>query len=346
MFHQDFDLFAQSQSRAAPSLDLTPPPSFNPVSLGVPHPTHKTNASLNSPTAHTSTISSPLRTLTRPAQARPPVPLFHQSSNTIGTPQQHLIDLTSATMGAREINVAYDGTFGDLAGAGDLSLFGSAHDDFDFTQYLDGAGDMVASDSFSAINATTVSPKDLFADSVPPSTAFTNLTTPGSTFLETPDDDYQTSPALFTQDARADNWFSLFPDQDTSAAAGADMVRTTSASSACQIMVHPGGESKTRKRSSANTSPVGFNSPAVRHSSVAGVSSRKRDKPLPPIMVDETDAVALKRARNTAAARKSRAKKVEERDGLEVKIAALEARCAFWKEKALAHGAPDEEDED
>jgi hypothetical protein len=81
----------------------------------------------------------------------------------------------------------------------------------------------------------------------------------------------------------------------------------------------------------------------IRHSSVAGVQSRKRDKPLPPIMVDQADPVALKRARNTAAARKSRAKKVEERDGFEEAIAALQARVAEleaerdqWKLQALA----------
>lgn len=58
-------------------------------------------------------------------------------------------------------------------------------------------------------------------------------------------------------------------------------------------------------------------------------------------MVDEHDSIALKRARNTAAARKSRAKKVEERDTLESRIADLEAalatsqdELAYWKAKA------------
>ena len=73
-------------------------------------------------------------------------------------------------------------------------------------------------------------------------------------------------------------------------------------------------------------------------SNVAGVNARKRDKPLPPIVVDENDTVALKRARNTAAARKSRAKKVAERDDLEAKIADLEAQVEHWKTLALAAG--------
>lgn len=230
-------------------------------------------------------------------------------------------------MGGGEINVAYDGTFADL-GAADGSMF-DVNDNFDFT-----FGDQ----GFTAINdGVTVSPQDVFnADSVPPSTSFTNLTTPGSTFLETPDEDYQTSP-LFTDNLDANNdkqWFSLFPEESAPAAAPM-MARTSSSSSANQIMVHPGGETNQRKRSSTHASPMPF-SPAVKHSSVAGVNpSRKRDKPLPPIMVDENDTVALKRARNTAAARKSRAKKVEERETLEAEIADLKAQVEHWKSLAL-----------
>ena len=60
--------------------------------------------------------------------------------------------------------------------------------------------------------------------------------------------------------------------------------------------------SNPRRRSGTGTSP-----PSGSHSSVSGVTSRKRDKPLPPIIVeDPNDTVAMKRARNTLAARKSR----------------------------------------
>ncbi|KAK6435488.1 Transcriptional regulatory protein sin3 [Oleoguttula sp. CCFEE 5521] len=58
-----------------------------------------------------------------------------------------------------------------------------------------------------------------------------------------------------------------------------------------------------------------------RPSIVAGPTVKKRNKPLPPIVVDESDSVALARARNTAAARKSRAKKAEQRDVLEGRVA-------------------------
>lgn len=250
-----------------------------------------------------------------------------------GTSRSPLSTSTSSLTSSSGINVAYDGTFADLGASADGGMF-DVNDDFDFSQFAD--------PGFTAINdggvagGVTVSPRDVFnTDSVPPSTSFTNLTTPGSTFLETPDEDYQTSP-LFNDNLDAHDtdkqWFTLFPEEPAPAAPG--MVRTTSSSSAAQIMVHPGGEANW-KRSSTHASPMPF-SPAVRHSSVAGVNpTRKRDKPLPPIMVDENDTVALKRARNTAAARKSRAKKVEERETLEAEIADLKAQVEHWKSLAL-----------
>lgn len=234
-----------------------------------------------------------------------------------------------------DINVAYDGTFGDLGAGGDVGLFNYdlAAESFDFE---------LMPESYSSFDSAknapgTVSPKDLFNDSVPPSTSFTNLTTPGSTFLDTPLDDYEASPLFDSMTSDNNNqWFSLFPDADADAPP-APMERTSSSS---QILVHPGGTGNPRKRSSAQTSPT-F-SPVVRHSDVAGVAPKKRDKPLPPIVVDEADPVALKRARNTAAARKSRAKKVMEKDDLEGQINELRTQVEYWKAKALAHGAADE----
>jgi len=246
-------------------------------------------------------------------------------------------------MGGGEVNVAYDGTFGDLSAAGNGTMF-SLHDNFSFDSFLhDGTADSMQAPDFASLNGghangTTVSPQEVFNDSMPPSTSFTNLTTPGSSFLQTPTDDYETSP-LFSDnlDAPNSNWYPLFPDADNATATpGAPlMVRNASSSSANQIVVHPGGNGIHRNRSSTATSPV-F-SPAVKHSTIAGVGARKRDKPLPPIVVDENDGIALKRARNTAAARKSRAKKVAERDELEVEIADLKAQVKYWKGQALAH---------
>ena len=251
----------------------------------------------------------------------------------------------SALTPLSELNVAYEGTFGDLSSAGDAALFNMNDDNFDFTHF------MGTTDGFTAINdvkpnGVTVSPKDVFnSDSVPPSTSFTNLTTPGSTVLETPDEDYHTSP-LFTDNLGfdnhgADSWFSLFPDDNAPM-----MARTTSSSSGHQIVVHPGGEGNRKRSSTVALSPPATYSPVVKHSNVAGVNARKRDKPLPPIVVDENDAIALKRARNTAAARKSRAKKVQESDTKDTRIADLEAQVAHWKSVAFSLGATEESADD
>ena len=304
-------------------------------------------------------------------RSHPPVPLFHSNStgnfgnqNTIqyqaelqnlqmmggGNLTPSPAALASPLIMSSEINVAYQGTFGDLGAAGD-ALFGNMNDDFDYSHL------MGATEGFTAINTdgktqgTTVSPKDLFNnDSIPPSASFTNLTTPGSTLIETPDEDYQTSPLFndsFGVDGHAaDNWFSLFPDDNgpINHSAAPPMSRTASASSTNQIIVHPGGEGNRKRSSTATMSPATF-SPATKHSTVAGVNARKRDKPLPPIVVDETDAVALKRARNTAAARKSRAKKVMERDDLEKEISDLKAEVEHWKSIALGRMNEDSSDE-
>jgi len=84
----------------------------------------------------------------------------------------------------------------------------------------------------------------------------------------------------------------------------------------------------------------GSSPPSGRHSSVAGVNSRRRDKPLPPIIVeDPSDTIAMKRARNTLAARKSRERKAMRLDELEEKIDKLTADRDYWKERAIALGA-------
>lgn len=349
MFNQDFELLPASPAQPAPqapshasTLRPSSKKAFRPA-LAYAH------SAPNSTQAFSDQRSSFQRNSTRP-----PVPLFQSTSTgNIPAPQnQQTINLSDITMGgsgtsaspsanmsspsltSHSANVAYHDTMADLGAFENGASFG------DFNMFTDlatlGAG--------SNTNALTVSPKDLFngGDSVPPSTSFTNLTTPGSTYLETPES-YSASP-LFND--TLDNTFdfsscnstsNFFPELDSLVAAPS-MERTVSNSSNNPIIVHPGGPAHNRKRSSTTASPAVF---AARPSSVAGVGAKKRDKPLPPIMVDEHDTVALKRARNTAAARKSRAKKVEERDTLESRIAELEAQLSnqqreteYWKARA------------
>jgi len=238
-----------------------------------------------------------------------------------------------------EINVAYDGTSVDLD-VSEAALFG---DLTGWDALIASTDSLPAGQGFTAINNVsngtsngTVSPKDLFNDnnaSIPPSTAFTDLTTPGSALLDTPDDAYETSPLFhdtMTADACTNGpWFSLFPDSVDNKPSPPEAPMSRTVSSGSHVVVHPGGES--RKRSSTQYSPM---TTSARPSSTAGV--HKREKTLPPIVVDESDTVALKRARNTAAARKSRDKKVRERESLEGRIEELESEVEHWKALALA----------
>lgn len=74
-------------------------------------------------------------------------------------------------------------------------------------------------------------------------------------------------------------------------------------------------------------------------SSTSGVSARRRNQPLPPIIVeDKNDTVAMKRARNTLAARKSRQKKMESFDRLQEELARMTEERDLWKARALARG--------
>lgn len=86
--------------------------------------------------------------------------------------------------------------------------------------------------------------------------------------------------------------------------------------------------------------------PAESTSAPSGVSGRRRDKPLPPIIFDDSDEViAMKRARNTLAARKSRERKAQRLDDLIQKIAALEKERNQWKEAFLAKGQNDSQEQ-
>jgi len=58
----------------------------------------------------------------------------------------------------------------------------------------------------------------------------------------------------------------------------------------------------------------------------------------PHIVEDPNDTVAMKRARNTLAARKSRQRKMQRFDELEEKIAKLEEERDHWKGIALRRG--------
>jgi len=239
---------------------------------------------------------------------------------------------------ASDMNIALSGTGGDL-GAG----FGRVNDYTNWDFNLSGT-EFTSINSMTTPSTQTVSPKDLFNDplaSAPPSTAFTNLTTPDMT-NESPyllDGSLDTSPAFFGDGLNdsQEHWPSLFPDADQPAA-DIHMQRTVSNQSLAQSSSSSNSplvlDSSTSRRKSSTSSPNVLN-----HSSFSGVKPRRRKAPLPPIKVDPGDKVALKRAKNTLAARESRQRKFELVTSLEKRIAELEASENKWKNLAIAHGA-------
>jgi general control protein GCN4 len=188
----------------------------------------------------------------------------------------------------------------------------------------------------SSTNMGTISPQDLHRDmfaSAPNSSALTNLTSPSTHYNESPEynGDFDVSPFL-GKDGQLDNtlsgdpWFPLFPQEDQADQNGDQSPLLPEE----ELEVSEHLRSNTRRRSGTASSPTGT------HASVAGVNSRKRDKPLPPIIVeDPNDTVAMKRARNTLAARKSRQRKMQRFEELEDEIAKLKSERDHWKDIAL-----------
>lgn len=199
--------------------------------------------------------------------------------------------------------------------------------------------------SVAAGSTRTVSPKDIFSDafgSAPPSTAFTNLTSPDVGDSPFFNDSFECSPMFNGEHNMTDtsDWFPLFPEQETKVSDNAyvpaismplertvssqSMERSGSSSTGSPIVL----DSYTRRKSSVTNSPA-----------INGVSkSRRRKGPLPSITVDPNDKVALKRARNTLAARESRQRKFDHVTTLEQRNSELLAEVEKWKSIAIAHG--------
>ena len=69
-----------------------------------------------------------------------------------------------------------------------------------------------------------------------------------------------------------------------------------------------------------------------RQNSIAAFKPRRKDKALPPIDIDnENDPLVKKRKKNTAAARKSRQKKVERFDSMQEEIDELKHEAEMYK---------------
>jgi hypothetical protein len=245
----------------------------------------------------------------------------------------------------------------------DFPLFGGRADELDLSSPL--MGDFGSYNS-SVADLSTVSPHDLTLSlSAPNSTAFTNLTSPSMYEPSPALGDFDFSPTSGLEDSN--KWPSLFPETEQQVvqpvASQSVLQQSIEQQSGPVVLSTPEDVHNVlaaRRKSSATPargSPKGT-SPKGRHSSVNGVSSRKRDKPLPPIVVeDPNDTTGMKRARNTLAARKSRERKAayieslqsevsirdKEIEGLrallaerDAKIAQLETENGLWKSMPMA----------
>ncbi|KAJ5449026.1 bZIP transcription factor bZIP-1 [Penicillium cf. griseofulvum] len=233
-----------------------------------------------------------------PNTNRPPIPLFNgQQNHKNNTQAYRRVMSTPNFMEAHEV---------DLFGLPSTDFPGSMDSPLSFN-------DLGLANDFASGPPGTISPKDLMMDaSVPPSGTFTDLSTPS---FESPGNFSQNTSPMFTDMdiAGHEEWPSLFDHTsdplnafDFATLDAAAAFSTEEKKPALSIPMSP--VSPRAKRSMAS-SPVPA-SGAVKHSSVAGVNARSR-KNLSPIEFDPNDPVAAKRARNTEAARKSRAKKME-----------------------------------
>ncbi|KAK5653338.1 hypothetical protein OQA88_9029 [Cercophora sp. LCS_1] len=268
---------------------------------------------------------------------RPPVPLFSQSTGNIPHAKMNL----QGKIHSHHTLARPSGLHG--ASDADLDDFTAFEGGASTTAYSSPAFPVfdINSASSSTSNMATVSPHELLISepfmSAPNSTALTALTSP-SIYNDSPDfgDGFDVSPNFGSNeyDGGADVWFPLFPPANNQPVQPKVEHSPTQDSEELEIIEPTQGH---QRRKSSNSPPSG------RHSSVSGVNSRRRDKPLPPIIVeDPNDVVAMKRARNTLAARKSRERKALRLDELEAQIEKLKADRDYWKDRAIALGAQKE----
>lgn len=195
-----------------------------------------------------------------------------------------------------------------------------------------GGEDFLLSNGFSPIMGqdascanVTVSPSDIFG-----SVSSSDMTSPLSLF-DSPVDSYNNSPLFMTDDVSSNDWFSLFPDT-LPASQEEKPVSSQQMSPMLPEMSPVLADASSPAETASPMSSPRFRSSSVstKRSSVSGV--RKRSQPLPPIVVeDPNDTVAIKRARNTLAARKSRAKKAEKMEDMAQTIEQLQAEVEHWK---------------
>lgn len=368
-FNQDFQLFAASETQATPPTALRAQaiPSIIPnrqrqiqsrhlsVNSRVPPVQSTQSPSLGQFNSYNKrSYSSPTLQLTQnqPQNLRqlahlqrlPPVPPFDSESRRIhsaptipqgsfhhSSPDQN----RSLTYPSGNMTTAFDSMY--LPGS---DLFAS-HDEF-----LDLDTNFQPTD-FNAISSGlkphdgTVSPSDLFNDdsiimSAPPSTAFPNLSTPDSAYLESPATGLNTSPledGLLDDQLNfndLDSMAPLFPPGDGfdqfSQSAVFSEPSVTRSFSAVNSRPQSNASPMVRQKSSPGRPPSIPFSHGRKHSDTYGINKAKARKSLPEITIDsDDDKETAKRKKNTAAARKSRMRKQEHAEASDAEIQRLRA---------------------
>lgn len=259
-------------------------------------------------------------------QQLPPVPPFHSASRRI----QSAPGVPQGTM-----TTAFDSMY--LPGS---DMFAS-HDEFlDFDTNFQPT-DYKSVNSGLEPHDGTVSPSDLFNDdsmimSAPPSTAFPNLSTPDSAYLESPATGLNTSPLedgllddqLNFQDL--DSMAPLFPQGDgfDQFAQSAILPEQAVSHSFSAVNSQPQSNASpmVRQKSSPGRPPSIPFSHGRKHSDTYGITKAKPRKSLPEIKIDsDDDKETAKRKKNTAAARKSRMRKQEHAEASDAEIQRLRA---------------------
>jgi hypothetical protein len=376
-FNQDFSLFDGAQetparlpqhSRARATSSIAP--NFNLIQQPYPHIAHNrgttqvqklqsnghistsyNNRSHSSPTLHNQHQHQQHQQHQR---ARPPVPIFAQTSEKAASQQsqaqllhQRIHSAPSIPQGEFPVSDSPSTqSLNQLATANMSNAFDHMYlpgdDSFDPVDSMLGYG--YSDQAFTAINGSTstqspvtpqtVSPQELsnhtMAMSAPSSTAFPPLSTPGSTYFESPfmeTSSLDTSPMI---DGALDSTLDfekfampLFPQDgsDMFANAHASFASAGTAStnvSASSPMVR---QKSSPGRPSTSCSVRGH---ARKHSSVSGISKPKARRELEPIRITEEDSKEdAKRKKNTAAARKSRQKRQETMETYEAELQRL-----------------------
>lgn len=334
----------QATSRIAPNLRIGSA-RYGPQQLNLRRNSANTKSTGQSPNLFYSTSAPNSSASLCHSRTRPPVPLFPvystgnmhhnlKSDSTQSIGSSFLLDRPVSSVltdcKSENENSVSDMDLLDFTASPDPPVlsFGSA----DFNLGTDfGLFDDHRAASYSE-SIQTVSPKDIMVDSAPPSTTFTNLTTPGTSYVDSPyylDVSADTSPLFDSENlaSESNTWPSLFNDDFADVAAP---VHPRVLDVAPKMSCNGSSPGKSSSRGGSNQG---------RHSSSSGVSSRRRDKPLPAITVDDPhDIVAVKRARNTLAARKSRQKRVEQSEQLLKQVEDLESQVEYWKQIALRRG--------